>query len=230
MPTTDSNNANRSSQATRTTTNSNAGSSWMTRIANVMRPNFGRDTSNRRGGSRITKLIFGTLLFVLVGQLLVTGLTILDSVYKLGLQAPVFSGAPWLSWFFLIYFVLLIGLWILLNYLGFFPKPEPLPPAGSRKASSSNGSGAGKNVTQIPGIGGPRARPRAPTPPPPAPAPVNVRKGLLALLPKASKAATTVATKTTKATTAQEPTNRAYDAAYERARAARRQKRRRSGR
>lgn len=237
----DSNQSNRSWQLTGSSTTSDSKPSWLTRAANIMRPNFGRNTPGRSGSSRITKLIFGTLLFVLVGQLLVTGLTILDSVYKLGLQAPVFAGAPWLSWFFLIYFVLLIGLWIGLNYLGFFPKPEPLPPAGSRNRSSSNGaSGGSKNATQIPGIGGPRARPRAAAPPPPPPPPSPARRGIsglgsmLGLGPSKAPAATAVATKTTKTTSSPVATanraNRAYDESYERVKAARRQKRRRSAR
>ena len=218
--------ANRSWQLTGSSTTSDAKPSWMTRITNVMRPNFGRNSPGRGGSSRITKLIFGTLIFVLVGQLLVTGLTILDSVYKLGLQQPVFKGAPWLSWFFLIYFVLLIGLWVLLNYLGFFPKPDPLPPAGSRNATTS--SGGNKNVTHIPGIGGPRVRQRtAPTPPP---APTPARKGIFGFGAK-SATATAVATKPAKSSTSQGATNgRAYDETYQRVKAAQRQKRRRSAR
>lgn len=232
MPKSDSNNAsgsnnsNRSWQLTGSSTSSDSKPSWMTRAANIMRPNFGRNSTGR-GGSRITKLIFGTLLFVLVGQLLVTGLTILDGSLKLGLQQPVIKGTPWLSWFFLIYFVMLIGLWFLLNYLGFFPKPEPLPPAGSRNASSSNGANGGnKGPAQIPGIGGPRTRAQRSAPAPTPAASAANRGGMFSSLLGRRNAAAT-ATNTSKEPDQAAAVARAYDETYERVKAAQRLKRRR---
>jgi hypothetical protein len=222
MPKSDSNDSNRSWQLTGSSTSSDAKPSWMTRVGNLMRPNFGRNTPGRGGNSRITKLIFGTLLFVLVGQLLVTGLTILDGSYKLGLQQPVSKGLPWLTWFFLIYFVMLIGLWFLLNYFGFFPKPEPLPPSGSRGSSSSNGGG--KSPAQIPGIGGPRVRVRSVAP---APAPTTAaRTGFFSSFigRRNASGATTTAPKESDHADA---VARAYDETYQRVKAAQRLKRRR---
>lgn len=196
----------------------NASPSWGTRIANAFRPNFGKDGPVKGGGSRITRLIVGTLIFVLVGQLLVTGMTVLDSVYHLGLQQPVFKGASWLTWFFLIYFVLLIGLWFGLNYFGFFPRPEPLPSSRtpSNRSSSSSSSGDKKGSVQIPGIGGPRARPRRAEVPPPA---ASGRKG--------AAPTTKVAAKPSSTATTQSEASGEYDQSYERIKAAQRQKRRR---
>lgn len=215
-PKTGQNASGRSSQSNGSSS-SGAGPSWGTRLANIMRPNFGRDGSTK-GGSRITRLIFGTLIFVLVGQLLVTGLTILDSAAHLGLQQPVFTGASWLTWFFLIYFLLLVGLWFALNYFGFFPRPEPVSTnrTSSGKSSSSSSSGDKKGPTQIPGIGGPRARQRRAEVTPPA---TNGRKG--------AADTTKAATKTSPATTEAASASGEYDEAYERIKAAQRQKRRR---
>ncbi|HEX9035824.1 MAG TPA: hypothetical protein VF808_02425 [Ktedonobacterales bacterium] len=212
MPTSDSNNSHRSVRLAGSSSAGGAKPGWLTQVGNLMRPNFGRDTPGRSGRSRVTKLIMGTLIFVLVGQLFLTGLTILDSVYKLGLQQPIFKGANWLTWYIAIYVVVLLGLWFLLNYLGFFPRPEPAPPAGSRLSSSSSG---GKKAAQIPGIGGPRVRQRVAAPPP---APANSRKGAPIAAAKATKSPSeqgnAVAT-------------RANDDAYERVKATQRQKRRR---
>ncbi|HEU0027036.1 MAG TPA: hypothetical protein VFQ25_07965 [Ktedonobacterales bacterium] len=190
-----------------------AGSSWGSRILDAIRPNFGRNAQGKGSGSRITKLIMGTLIFVLVGQLLVTGMTVLDSVYHLGLQQPVFPGTNWLTWFFLIYAVLLIGLWLLLNYFGFFPKPEP----ASTTRTSSSSSRDKKAVSQIPGIGGPRARQRRPEAATPA---ANGRKGATDTGKAAAKP--NAAAKTQAASSSGK-----YDKAYERVKAAQRQKRRR---
>ena len=201
---------------------------WGGRALNLLRPNFGKDSPGKSGGSRITKLIFGTLIFVLVGQLLVTGLTILNAAYKLNLNQAIFPGAPWLSWFFAIYFVLLIGLWFALNYFGFFPKPEPLP--ANRGGSGS--AGAKKGVTQIPGIGGPRVRARAPEVAAPA---SSGGKGATSKVASSAKLATSKAapaasargaSKTAPAAVATAASG-AYDDAYERVKAAQRQKRRR---
>lgn len=220
----DSNQSNRSWQLTGSSTTSDSKPSWLTRAANIMRPNFGRNTPGRGGSSRITKLIFGTLLFVLVGQLLVTGLTILDGTYKLGLQQPVSKGMPWLSWFFLIYFVMLIGLWFLLNYFGFFPKPDPLPPSGSRRSASSSNGGA-RGPAQIPGIGGPRARARSIAP---APTPVTAaRSGFFSSLIGRRNTTGATATTATKESDHADAVARAYDETYQRVKAAQRLKRRR---
>ncbi len=207
----------RSSQPTGSSS-TGAGPSWGTRIANLFRPNFGKD-SPQKGSSRLTRLIFGTLIFVLVGQLLVIGLNALDSYAKLGLQQPVVKGASWLTWFFLIYFVLLVGLWFALNYFGFFPRPEPLP---SNRTASGSSSGGKKGPAQIPGIGGPRTRGRRVEAAPPA---ANGRKGATD---------TTKATANTKAAAKPSATTKEtgaasgeYDETYERIKAAQRQRRRR---
>lgn len=207
-----------SGRSSQPTGSPSSGPSWGTRIANIFRPNFGKDGPVKGGGSRITRLIFGTLIFVLVGQLLVTGMTILDGAYHLGLQQPVFKGANWLTWFFLIYFVLLIGLWFLLNYFGFFPRPEPLPSnrTSSSRTSSTSSSGDKKGAVQIPGIGGPRARPRRAEVAPPAP---SGRKGATDTTKAIAKSSATE--------TATDSASGEYDEAYERVKAAQRQKRRR---
>lgn len=203
----------RSPQPTGSSSDGGAGSSWGGRVLNALRPNFGQATQGKGGGSRITKLIMGTLIFVLVGQLLVTGMTVLDNVYHLGLQQPVFSGASWLTWFFLIYAVLLIGLWFLLNRFGFFPRPEPVTTSRTTSGSSRDK----KAVSQIPGIGGPRVRQRrAET----APAAVNGRKGATDSVKAVAKSSAT--------TTSQASSEGEYDEAYERVKAAQRQKRRRA--
>jgi hypothetical protein len=192
-----------------------AASSWGARIVNLFRPNFGKD-GPVKGGSRTMRLIMGTLIFVLVGQLLITGLAILDSSAKLGLQQPVFQGVGWLTWFFLIYFLMIVGLWFLLNYLGFFPRPEPISSRNSTgRTSSGSSSGDKKGTVQIPGIGGPRARLRRAEVTPPT---TNGRKGAA----DTSKAAKPSA-KATEAPSASGD----YDKAYERVKAAQRQKRRR---
>ncbi len=201
----------RSSQPS-SSSSAGAASSWGARIANIFRPNFGKNGSTK-GGSRVTRLIFGTLIFVVVGQLLITGLAALDSALNLGLQQPVFKGASWLTWFFLIYFVMLVGLWFALNYFGFFPRPEPLP---SSRTSTNASSGSKKGPVQIPGIGGPHARSRRAEVTAPA---ANGRKGAA----DTAKAATKTSVTATEAASV----SGEYDEAYERVKAAQRQKRRR---
>jgi cytoskeletal protein RodZ len=147
---------------------------------------------------------------VVVGQLLVTAEYALDSALKLGLQQPVFKGVTWITPFFVIYFVLLVGLWFGLNKFGFFPRPEPLPSTRSSGGSSSSKKG----VTQIPGIGGPRPR-RADVTPPTA----NGKKSAATPAKATAKPSATSST--------QASSSGAYDDAYERVKAAQRQKRRR---
>lgn len=197
---------------------------WGTRALNLMRPNFGKDSTGKGGASRITKLIFGTLIFVLVGQLLVTAMTLLNNAYHLGLNAPVFAGTPWLNWFFAIYFLLLIGLWFLLNYLGFFPKPEPLPAGRGRGGAG----GAKKGVTQIPGIGGPHVRAKAPEAPAPAAPARKSFFGGRSSSPAATAQAAAKADPKTLAAINAATTPGDYDDAYERVKAAQRLKRRRT--
>lgn len=188
-------------------------------LANFFRPNFGKD-GPVKGGSRITRLIMGTLIFVLVGQLLVTGLYAADAAFKLGLQQPVVKNVSWLTWFFLIYFVALIGLWFGLNKFGFFPRPEPLPPS-SRTGTSTRSSSGKKAVTQIPGIGAPRARTRR------ADAPTAPTSGKKAPPPPPAKVTTKVTTKIAAKAGGAATDSGAYDETYDRVKAAQRLKRRR---
>jgi hypothetical protein len=128
----------------------------------------GGGTGLRRKTSSTTRFIVGSVTFILVAELLTYLIDFANLQFKLNLNQPIIAGnsATWFSWFFVINVVIILGLWILLNKLGFFPRDMWAPRNGTTgRGASSNGSagsssanGAKKSGDQIPGIGATRTR------------------------------------------------------------------------
>ncbi|HEY7975915.1 MAG TPA: hypothetical protein VID72_11260 [Ktedonobacterales bacterium] len=118
----------------------------------------------RRKTSSTTRFIIGSVTFILVAELLTYLIDFANLQFKLNLNRPILAGsATWFSWFFVINVVIILGLWILLNRMGFFPRDMWAPRNGATaRGSSANGAGGAngnkKSADQIPGIGATRTR------------------------------------------------------------------------
>lgn len=131
------------------------------------------DAAGRRGALGTPpgywrKFFQGSLIFVGGSYIIILGLTYLALHYpSLGLgayiQPPkanvfVLSGLTWEN---LIFFVVIIGLWLLVQRLGLMPRPEPMTPNSARGVNAT-GNGAAKSgakgTPQLPGIGEHRTR------------------------------------------------------------------------
>jgi hypothetical protein len=206
--------------------------SILTNVANFFRPNFGKDGVTPRRGSRTMRSMMGMFAFVIIAEILLTVVTLAASAFGLqgALTQPLAPGVTWLNWELVIFGVMVLALWTVFNRMGWFPKPEPLPASSRGSTSSANGK---KKVTQIPGIGGPKARTVTPVVRTTTTSPAPVKPSYFARLTGqgANKAAKTAPATAAKATSAAAPTasdNGEYDKAYERVKAAQRLKRRRS--
>ena len=132
------------------------------------------DTSGRRGALGTApgywrKFFQGSLIFVGGSYIIILGLTYVSLHYPaLGLggyiQPPkanvlVLSGLTWEN---LIFFVVIIGLWLLVQKLGLMPKPEPMTRNAAGGSGAATGTGAAKSgaksADQLPGIGEHRTR------------------------------------------------------------------------
>ncbi|HEX2350275.1 MAG TPA: hypothetical protein VHI51_17705 [Ktedonobacterales bacterium] len=197
----------------------------------------------KRKTSSTSRFIVGSITFILVAELLTYAIDYANIKFNLNLNQPILPGnsATWFSWFFLINVVIILGLWILLNKMGFFPRDMWAPRNGttnstarggsSSSSGSSNRNSSKDNANQIPGIGGTRTRAE--------------RRHAAAVADAAAVAAAVKSKKkgngATAATTATKPAKRGavieevkvgseHDAAYDRAKAAQRQRMRRARR
>lgn len=190
-------------------------------------PGSGGRTGLRRQTSSTTRFIVGSVTFILVAELLTYLIDYANIQFKLNLNQPIIgSSATWLTWFFLINVVLILGLWILLNKMGFFPRDMWAPRSGTsaaRGASSqggSNGSNKKNAANQIPGIG--KARTRAER--------RYASEAAAAAAAKATKGKGRAASETTRPVAAELALNSDHDVAYDRAKAAQRLRMRRARR
>jgi len=137
--------------------------------------NGANETTGRRGALGTQpgywrKFFQGSLIFVGGSYIIILGLTYLSLNYPaLGLnsyiQPPkanvlILSGLTWEN---LIFFVVIIGLWLLVQRLGLMPRPEPMTPNSARGASGTAGASGGskssaKGADSLPGIGEHRTR------------------------------------------------------------------------
>lgn len=175
-----------------------------------------------RRTSSTSRFIVGSITFVLVAELLTYLIDIANIKFKLNLNQPIIgSSASWLTWFFLINVALILGLWIALNKMGFFPRDMwANSRASNARGSTTSGNGASngnnKNANQIPGIG--KARTRA-----------ERRYTATANAMQAANAKKrTAATPDTRATATTADSYGDHDEAYERAKAAQRLRKRRA--
>jgi hypothetical protein len=195
-----------------------------------------------RKTSSTSRFIVGSITFILVAELLTYLVNFADVSLNLHLQQPILASAgsnwSWLSWFFLINVVIILGLWIGLNKMGFFPRDMWASRNGTTsstaRGASSNGNGAKNgsqnNANQIPGIGATRTRAErryaaaAAEAATAAAAAKSKKKG------NGATAATPTTTKTSKRAAVIEDVavGSQHDAAYERARSAQRQRQRRA--
>lgn len=190
----------------------------------------------RRKTSSTSRFIVGSITFILVAELLTYLIDYANIKFNLNLNQPIMGGqATWFSWFFVINVVIILGLWILLNKLGFFPRDMWAPRNGTTsstaRGSSSNGNGAASrngannNTNQIPGIGGTRTRAERRHA-----AAVAEAEAAAAAAKSRKKGAGVTSTTTAKRGAVIEDVNAAHDAAYDRAKAAQRQRMRRARR
>lgn len=135
------------------------------RIAGFFRaPGASGGQGGQRPASNTTRFIIGSVIFILVAEVLTYLIQYANIQFKLNLNQPIAgANASWLTWFFLINVALILGLWILLNRLGFFPRDmwTSTRTSSTARGASSSGSGNGNkknDVNQIPGIGKSRTR------------------------------------------------------------------------
>lgn len=199
-----------------------AGPSLGERVAGFFRA--GGATGQRRQTSSTTRFIIGSVTFVLVAELLTYLIDFANIQLKLNLNQPILGpSASWFTWFFVINVVLILGLWILLNRMGFFPRDMWAPRNGTTTRSVSSGKGGSttsKAVSEIPGIGKQRTR-------------AERRRIAEAAAAQAAAAAKGKGDKrspaaTTRATTSEVALSTEHDEAYERVRAAQRTRKRRA--
>ena len=123
---------------------------------------LGNGRGSGRQNSPTTRFIIGSITFVLVAEVLTYLMYYLNTLFNLHLQQPILgASATWFTWFFVVNVVLILGLWIVLNRMGFFPRSMwTASRANETRGSASSGSSGGnsKNVSQIPGIGKARTR------------------------------------------------------------------------
>ncbi|HEU5346897.1 MAG TPA: hypothetical protein VFU60_21295 [Ktedonobacterales bacterium] len=215
------------------------GGSLGQRLAGFLRGPSGGGLMGRKTSST-SRFIVGSITFILVAELLTYLVNFADVSLNLHLQQPILASAgsnwSWLSWFFLINVVIILGLWIGLNKMGFFPRDMWASRNGTTnstaRGASSNGNGAKNgsqnNVNQIPGIGATRTRAERRY----AAAAAEAAAEAAAKSKKKGNGATaaTPTTRTSKRAAVIEDVGTQHDAAYERARTAQRQRQRRARR
>lgn len=206
-----------------------SGPSLGQRLGGLFRaPASGERTGLRRQTSSTTRFIVGSVTFILVAELLTYLIDYANIQFKLNLNQPIIgASASWLTWFFLINVVLILGLWILLNKMGFFPRDMWAPRNGTSttRGGTSQGSGSNGNkknaANQVPGIGKPRTR---------AERRYAAEMAAAAAAAKASKGKGRSTTDTTRTATAELALSAEHDVAYDRAKAAQRLRMRRARR
>lgn len=199
------------------------------RFGSIFRaPASGERTGLRRQTSSTTRFIVGSVTFILVAELLTYAIDYANIQFKLNLNQPIIgSSASWLTWFFLINVVLILGLWIVLNKMGFFPRDMWAPRNGTTttRGGASQGSGSNGNkknaASQIPGIGKPRTR---------AERRYAAEAAAAAATAKAAKGKGRSATETSKPAAIDIPLGSEHDVAYDRAKSAQRLRMRRARR
>lgn len=176
----------------------------------------------RKPLSTTTRFIIGSVTFVFLAEALTYLIQYANLKFKLNLNQPILgASATWFSWFFIINVVIILGLWITLNRMGFFPRDMWGPRNGTttaRGASTSGKSGgsgsASKSANMIPGIG--KARTRA------------ERRYTTTAKTTAVSNAKGRSTATTKQAAVDAPFSTEHDDVYDRVKAAQRTRKRRS--
>lgn len=214
------------------------GGSLGQRLAGFLRGPSGGGLMGRKTSST-SRFIVGSVTFILVAELLTYLVNFADATLNLHLQQPILPGnsATWFSWFFVINVVIILGLWIGLNKLGFFPRDMWAPRNGTTNSTARGGASntsGGKNgskndANQIPGIGATRTRAErryaaaAAEAAAAAAAAKSKKKGA-----GATSAAPTTAKASKRAVIEDVNADSEHDAAYDRAKAAQRQRQRRA--
>jgi len=136
-------------------------------VAGFFRPAPGGAGAPRKPQSSTSRFIMGSVIFIFVAEIITYGLDFANTQFKLHLQQPLAGpSATWLTPFFVINVVVILGLWILLNRMGFFPRDmwNASRSANAARGRAANGTGSAgnaanaKNGSQIPGIGKARTR------------------------------------------------------------------------
>jgi hypothetical protein len=119
----------------------------------------------RKPLSPTMRFLIGWITLVVVAQVLLYLVTLASVQFKINLNQTVFgASASWLTWLFAINIVIILGAWIVLSRLGFFPRDMWTPRNGTTttaRGSSSGGKSSGgssKSANAIPGIGKARTR------------------------------------------------------------------------
>lgn len=117
-------------------------------------------TSQRSSTSRF---LVGSVAFILIAEVLTYLIALANVQWKLGLNSLVVANGPsFLTWYFLINVVIIVGVWVTMQRLGFFPRDRFAPRNGTTMArGGSDKNGTQRNAAptnQIPGIGKQRTR------------------------------------------------------------------------
>ena len=148
-------------------TKSAASPSLGQRVAGLFRPPASRGApGERKPMSSTMRFIIGSVTFVFLAEALTYGIEYVNIQFKLNLNQPILgASASWLSWFFVINVVIILGLWITLNRMGFFPRDMWAPrngttttARGSSRGGGASGGGSKSAANAIPGIGKARTR------------------------------------------------------------------------
>lgn len=216
------------------TNSATSGASWTQRLAGAFRPAPGGGANGQRR-SPTSRFIVGSVTFIIVAELLTYLMYFLNAQFNLHLERPVSPTVSWLTPYLIVNVVIIGGLWILLNRLGFFPRDmwaqrNGTTTGGRGAASGANGTKGGKaSANQIPGIGKQRTRAdrrAAAISLPPAKANGKSNATSVAEKDAGRRGGAAVASRTTEAVVV----TGEHDDAYERARAAQRLRRRRDTR
>ncbi len=143
-----------------------SGPTFGQRVASLFRaPGSGAAQGQRKPLSSSSRFLIGSVIFVFTAEVLTYLIQYVNLQFKLNLNQPILgASATWFSWFFIINVVIILGLWITLNRMGFFPRDMWGPRNGminTARGSSNNGKNGGgaKNAANaIPGIGKARTR------------------------------------------------------------------------
>lgn len=141
-----------------------SGPTFGQRVAGFFRvPGSGGAQGERKPLSSTTRFIIGSVTFVFLAEALTYAIEYANVQFKLNLNQPILgASATWFSWFFVINVVIILGLWITLNRMGFFPRDMWAPRNGTTAArgssSNSKNGGSAKTANQLPGIGKARTR------------------------------------------------------------------------
>lgn len=143
-----------------TPSNGASGPTLGQRIAGFFRPSA--SGAPRKEPSSTSRLLTGTVVFILIAEVLLYLIQLADIKLNLHLNQPIFGPqAGWLTWLQVIILLVIVAVWVVLRRMGILPRDMFSARASTTTRSSAKAgksSGGGSNANQIPGIGKVRTR------------------------------------------------------------------------